>query len=483
MSRRFLSYLVAVVIVAVGTGVFASAIVSAIYGDPDLEEMLVSGAICLGVGLPLLVLSREGRRACIGFREGFLGVLASWIVAAVFGAIPYVITGIFGPLDALFESVSGFTTTGASVLTDYDQAHGIMFWRSLSQWYGGLGVVLLFIALLPAVGGGAVRLFAAEAPGPTPERLTPRLRDTAKRLWCIYVGLSLAEFLLLLAVGLGPFSALTHTFTTMATGGFSPEAASVGAFGSWPVELVIVVFMVLAGGNFALYFALVSRGGRRRAILRDAEFLSYLGALVVSTILVGASLTIADSGIGAGKAFRDAMFQTVSIQTTTGFATTDFSQWNSFAHTILVLLMFVGGCAGSTAGGIKVVRLLLLGKSVNGWLKREMHPRAVIPVKLGSRVVPEHVLSGVFTFFFLWVATFVVGTLLLATTNVNLVTSASAVAATLNVVGPGLDLVGPMASYAFIDPFGKVVLMVMMLLGRLELLAVVLPFTRAFWKR
>ncbi|NLV72332.1 MAG: TrkH family potassium uptake protein [Actinobacteria bacterium] len=481
MNLRFLSYLAAVVTVVVGVGMFASAVVSAAYGDSDLVALLISGAVCLVIGAPAYLLTRKARVAYIGFREGFLGVTAAWIVATVLGAIPFVLTGIFGPLDALFESMSGFTTTGASVLSDYDQPHGIMFWRSLTQWYGGMGIVALFIALLPATGGGAIRLFAAEAPGPSPERMTPRLRDTAKRLWYIYVGLSVVEVLILMAVGLGPFSAITHTFTTMATGGFSPEAASIGAYDSWSVELVIVVFMVLAGGNFALYFALLS--GRRRAILRDPEFRLYIGILVVSTCLIAASLMIAGSAAGVAQAFREAMFQTVSIQTTTGFATADFEAWNSFAKLVLVLLMFIGGCAGSTAGGVKVVRLLLLGKNANGFLKKEVHPHAVIPVKLGGRVVPHHILAAVLGLFCLWVAVFIVGTLLLSMTGESLVTSASAVAATLNVVGPGLEGVGPMANYAGIAPFGKLVLMGLMLVGRLELLAVFLPLTRAFWSR
>lgn len=481
MNLRFVSYLMAVVVVVVGIGELASAVVSAIYGDSDLVSMLISGAICLVAGVPAYFLSRDARRAYIGFREGFIAVVASWVVATVFGAIPFVLTGVFGPLDALFESISGFTTTGASVLTDYAQPHGIMFWRSLSQWYGGMGIVVLFIALLPAVGGGAIRLFAAEAPGPSSERLTPRLRDTAKRLWYIYAGLSVAEILILMAVGLGPFSAITHTFSTMATGGFSPEPASIGAFGSWSVELVIVVFMALAGINFALYYAFLL--GRRWAILRDPEFRLYLGIVVVSTVVVGASLMIARSHFGFTHAFREAMFQVVSLQTTTGYVTADFDGWNTFAKTLLLLLMFVGGSAGSTAGGMKVVRILVLSKNANRVLSQAVHPHAVIPVRVGRRVVPNTIVSGVLGFFFLYMAVFAVGTLLLATSNLSLVTSASAVAATLNNVGPGLELVGATLHYAPIDPFGKVVLMILMLLGRLELLAVMLPFTRAFWKR
>lgn len=481
MNLRFVSYLMAVVIVVVGVGIFVSAGISAIYGDSDLVGLLISGAICLAVGMPLYFWTREAKRAYIGFREGFLGVSGSWIVAMLFGSLPFVFTGVFGPLDAFFETMSGFTTTGASVLTDYDQGHGIMFWRSLTHWYGGMGIVVLFIALLPPSGRGAIHLFAAEAPGPSTERLTPRLRDTAKNLWYIYVGLTVLEALILMAVGLGPFSAITHSFATMATGGFSIEETSILSYNSWSVELVIVVFMFLAGGNFALYFALLAR--RRWALWRDPEFRLYAGIVVVSIILVGASLMIAGSHSSPGRAFRDSLFQVVAIQTTTGFASADFDTWNGFAKALLVLLMFVGGCAGSTAGGMKVVRVLLLAKNSRRVLAQAVHPKAVIPVKIGRRAVPSPIMTAVLGFFCLWVTVFVVGTLLLAATDVSLVTSATAVAASLNNIGPGLEMVGPMMNYALIAPFGKVVLIIVMLVGRLELLAVLLPFTRSFWSR
>jgi trk system potassium uptake protein TrkH len=481
MNFRFLAFFCSLVMVAIGAGVAVSAGVGAAYGDKDVVPLLVSGAAGLVIGAPLLALSQKARRAYIGFREGFVAVMMSWVVAALFGALPYVLTGVFGPVDALFESMSGFTTTGASVLTNYDQGHGIMFWRSLSHWYGGMGIVVLVIALLPAIGGGAIRLFAAESPGPTAERLTPRLRDTAKHLWYIYVGLSALEVLLLLAVGLGPYDALTHTFGTMATGGFSPHAASVGSFHSWSAELVIIIFMTLAGGNFAIYFAVLS--GRRRAVFRDPEFRLYVGILAVGTILVAVSLVVAKSHFSLVHALREALFQVVSIQTTTGYVTADFDAWNSFAKTLLLLLMFIGGCAGSTAGGIKVARFLVLSKDSGRMMARAVHPQAVIPVKVGRRVVPETVIAAILSFFFLYLVVFAAGTLLLASSNVSLVTAASAVAATLNNVGPGLELVGATLNYAPIAPFGKIVLIVMMLLGRLELLAVMLPFTRSFWSR
>jgi len=481
MNLRFLGYLCGLVIVAIGAGILVSAGVSAIYGDSDLTMLLVSGLICLAVGWPLYWVSRKAARAYVGFREAFVAVVASWLAATVFGALPYMMVGLFSPIDALFESMSGFTTTGASVLTDYNQPHGIMFWRSLSHWYGGMGIVVLFLALLPSVGGGAIRLFAAESPGPTAERLTPRLKDTAKHLWFIYVGLSAAEALILLALGLDAFDSLTHTFGTMATGGFSPLATSVGGFNSWSIELVITIFMLLAGGNFALYFAFLSR--RPKDLLRDRELRLYVGIIVVSIIAVGTSLMLARSHFSIAHAFRESMFQVVSLQTTTGYVTADFDQWNTFAKTLLLMLMFVGGCAGSTAGGIKVARFLVLSKNAGRTLSQAAHPHAVIPVRVGRRIIPSAVVSSILAFFFLWMTTFAIGTVLLAASNVSLITAASAVAATLNNVGPGLELVGATLNYAPIEGYGKVVLMVMMLLGRLELMAVMLPFTRAFWKR
>lgn len=285
----------------------------------------------------------------IGSREGFVVVAAGWVVATVFGAVPYVAAGVFGPIDALFETMSGFTTTGASVLVDYGQPHGIMFWRSLTHWYGGMGIIVLFLAILPSLGGGGMRLFSAESPGPVSERLTPKIRDTARGLWIIYVGLSVAEVAALLLVGMGLFDAVTHSFGTMATGRFSPLETSIAAYHSWPIEAVITVFMALAGANFALYFAAVSGDWRRP--WRDPELRAYLAILGGATVAVTASLMLARSHFDLIHAFREAAFQVVSIQTTTGFVSADFDVWNTFARTLLIVLMFVGGCAGSTAGG------------------------------------------------------------------------------------------------------------------------------------
>lgn len=341
--------MLSIVLLGIGAGIVVSAGVTAIYGDADLVPLLFSAALTFALGLPIFLLTRFMGTTLIGSREGFVVVAAGWVVATVFGAVPYVAAGVFGPIDALFETMSGFTTTGASVLVDYGQPHGIVFWRSLTHWYGGMGIIVLFLAILPSLGGGGMRLFSAESPGPVSERLTPKIRDTARGLWIIYVGLSVAEVAALLLVGMGLFDAVTHSFGTMATGRFSPLETSIAAYHSWPIEAVITVFMALAGANFAVYFAAVSGDWRRP--WRDPELRAYLAILGGATVAVTASLMLARSHFDLIHAFREAAFQVVSIQTTTGFVSADFDVWNTFARTLLIVLMFVGGCAGSTAGG------------------------------------------------------------------------------------------------------------------------------------
>lgn len=481
MNLRFVGHLLGVVILVIGAGILVSAGVSALYGDPDVPALLISAAIAIGVGAPLYWFTRLTSRTQIGYREGFLSVGLGWIAAMIFGAVPFMVYGVFGPVDALFESMSGFTTTGASVLTDYAQPHGVMFWRSLTHWFGGMGIIVLFIAVLRPLGAGAMRLFSAESPGPVAERLTPRIRDTARNLWLIYTGITLLQVVLLVAFGMGPFDAFCHAFATMGTGGFSTQEVSVGAYHSLPLELVIVVFMWVAGGNFALYYAVVR--GQPRKLYRSPEFLAYTGIMAVSVVAIALSLIISKSHFSLGHAFRESLFQVASVQTTTGFATADFNLWNSFAKLLLVLLMFVGGCAGSTAGGLKVARILILAKSSRHELTRQMHPQAVLPLKVGGRVVPESIGRNVLGYLVIYLLVFLAGSLLVSMTHVDLVTATTSVAATLNNIGPGLELVGPMVNYSFMDPFAKIVLIVMMVVGRLELFAILLPFTRAFWRR
>ncbi len=299
INFRFVGHLTGVVILVVGAGILVSAGVSAIYGDQDMAALLISAGIALAVGAPLYLVTRLGSRTSIGYREGFLSVGLGWIAAMVFGAIPYIVYGMIGPLDALFESMSGFTTTGASVLTDYDQPHGVMFWRSLTHWYGGMGIIVLFIAVLRPLGAGAMRLFSAESPGPVSERLTPRIRDTARNLWLIYAGITVLNVVLLWAFGMGLFDAICHAFGTLATGGFSTKETSIAAYHSLPLEIVTVIFMFIAGGNFALYYAVIR--GRPSRLYRNPEFLAYAGIMATSVVVIAISLIIAGSHFSAGS--------------------------------------------------------------------------------------------------------------------------------------------------------------------------------------
>jgi len=481
VNLRLVGYLNGLVILAVGAGILLSAGVSAIYRDPDVWAFLLSAGVCVVVALPVLLATRPRGRTTIGYREGFLTVGGGWIVAMIFGALPFILNGTFGVVDALFESMSGFTTTGASVLVDYNQPHGILFWRSLTHWYGGMGILVLFVAILPSIGAGAMKLFSAESPGPVTERLTPKLRDTARGLWLIYVALTLLETVLLTAAGMPLFDAVTHSFGSMATGGFSPLERSVATYNNVTYEAIITWFMFLAGGNFALYFAFLR--GQRRKLFQSPEFRSYTGIVGLSIIAITISLIAAKSHFTIGHAFREAAFQVVSVQTTTGFVSADFDQWNTFAKFLLLILMFIGGSAGSTAGGFKVSRLLVLLKSTHHGLTRQLHPKAVLPLKLGGQVVPESIRISVFQHFALYVMIFVVGSLLIATSNTDLITASTSVIATFNNIGPGLGAVGATMNYAFMTPFAKLVLTALMVIGRLELYAILLPFTRQFWKK
>ena len=416
-------------------------------------------------------------------REGILIVVGGWMLASLFGALPYLLTGTLDhPADALFESASGFTTTGASVLTDIESAgHGILFWRCFTQWLGGMGIIVLFVALLPELGPGARFLYKLEVPGPTAETLRPRVRDTASSLWKIYLLLSGAQVVLLLFAGLGLYDALTHTFATLSTGGFSPRNDSVAAFGSPLVESIIVVFMILAGANFSLYYGL--RRYRGRNLVRDPEFRIYIGIVLAISLLVTWDLMVEGGYQHPGRAFLDSIFQVASIVTTTGFASADFDTWPDVSRILLVGLMFVGGCAGSTAGGQKVMRMVIGLKTAFREVRLIFSPSTVLSVFVGGKAVPETVVRSVVSFFILYITTWGFGVVLLTIGGADLETSATASIATLGNIGPGLADVGPTANFAFFSPWQKLVMVMLMWLGRLEVYAIAAVLTVAFWRR
>jgi trk system potassium uptake protein TrkH len=437
----------------------------------------IATAVC---GLILTYLGRKGDH--VYRREGILIVVGGWVLASLFGALPYLLSGtIPHPVDALFESASGFTTTGASVMINIEAAgKGMLFWRSFTQWLGGMGIIVLFVALLPELGPGARFLYKLEVPGPTAEALQPRIHDTAAVLWKIYFSFTVVETGLLMLVGLDLYDALTHTFSTLSTGGFSPRNSSVAAFQSPWVDIIIIVFMILAGANFSLFFGLRQRRGWN--LFRDSEFRLYAQILAGASLLVAWDLIRTENYSRPLKAILDASFQVVSITTTTGFATTDFSGWPTLSRMLLVGLMFVGGCAGSTAGSMKVMRMVIGLKSSIREVRLIFSPNTVLAVFVRGKAVPDSVVRSVAGFFILYLSIWGLGTILLSISGPDLISTATAAAATLGNIGPGLQAVGPTENYAFFGSPEKLLMVLMMWLGRLEVYSIAALFTRIFWR-
>jgi trk system potassium uptake protein TrkH len=450
------------------------------YGDGDAWVFVVAIVINAVVGIILRFLFRT--TADFGIREGFAVVTFGWVSAVLFSAVPFYITGALGGFtNAFFETMSGFTTTGASILTDIESLpHGLLFWRSMTHWLGGMGIIVLFLAVLPLLGVGGVQLFRAEAPGPVDEKLTPRIKETARLLWMVYVALSALETVLLMFGGMDLFDAMCQTFGTMATGGFSTRNASIAAFNSAYIDYVIVVFMFLAGTNFALHFRVIT--GRVFGYFRNVEFLGYLGFVVVATVVV-LFLTRLNVYDNLADALRYSLFQVVAIGTTTGYATADFELWPALTQIVLVLLMVVGGMSGSTGGGLKVYRIMVSFKHANTCLRKLVHPHAVIPVRMGRVAVSDGLVSNIVGLVQIYIILFLVASLVMAGLGLDLVSAPVSVIACLSNIGPGLGSVGPTDNYAHIPVIGKWVLIGCMLLGRLEIYTVLIVVTRSFWKK
>ncbi len=459
----------------------APAICALFYGERADAAAFVAAALATGASGLLLMLLGSGSGE-IYRREGILIVVGGWVLASVFGAVPYLLTGAMAhPVDALFESASGFTTTGASVMTDIEgSSRAVLFWRSFTQWLGGMGIIVLFVALLPELGPGARFLYKLEVPGPSAEALQPRIRETAAILWKIYLLFTAIQTALLMLVGLDLYDALTHTFSTMSTGGFSPRNASVAAFQSPLVDIIVIFFMICAGTNFSLYYRLRLRGGWN--LFRDTEFRLYIIILAAATVLVTWDLIRHQAYDATPRAALDSLFQVVSILTTTGFATADFDQWPTLTRMVLVALMFVGGCAGSTSGSMKVMRMVIGIKSALREVRLIFSPNTVLSIFVGRQVVPNSVARSVAGFFILYLSTWALGAALLSISGPDLMTAATASAATLGNIGPGLEAVGPTMNFSFFDAWDKALMVLLMLLGRLEMYAIAALFTRSFWK-
>lgn len=455
--------------------------VSFFYGDNDAGIILLSACLTTAVGLLLFLANRSSGKG-IGKREGYLIVTFGWVAFSLFGAMPfYLSNSIPSFTDAFFETMSGFTTTGASVLNDIEAlSHGMLFWRSLTQWLGGMGIIVLSLAILPILGIGGMQLFIAEVPGPTPDKIHPRVKETAKRLWGIYVVYTLAEILLLKIGGMSFFDAVNHALTTMATGGYSTRQASIGAYDSAFIQYVIIFFMFVAGVNFTLsYFAMHMKF---KKVWRNEEFRFYCGIILVFTAIITIRLVL-QGDIGLEKSFRDALFQVVSLITTTGFATADYLLWQPFIIVLLFVLMFFGGSAGSTGGGMKIIRIALLLKNSFLELKRLIHPNAIIPVRFDNTAVNPQIITNILAFAAFYLLTFVVSTIVMSAMHYDLESSMGAVAATLGNIGPGIGTVGPADNFAHVPAFGKWFLSFLMMIGRLEIFTVLVLFSPSFWKK
>ncbi len=418
----------------------------------------------------------------IGKREGFIIVSLVWVVFSLFGCLPFWLSGYISSFsDAFFETISGFTTTGATVLEDIEALpHGLLFWRSLTQWMGGMGIIVLSLAVLPILGIGGMQLFIAEVPGPTKDKLHPRVKETARRLWGIYIIFTAAETILLLLGGMNMFDAVNHSFTTMATGGFSTRQESIAYFNSPFIEYVITLFMFIAGTSFILsYFAMHFSFDR---VWKNEEFRFYLALVFIFILIIGTGLAITGFG-GQEESYRTAAFQVVSIITTTGYITSDYALWIPFLSALIFILMFIGGSAGSTGGGIKVIRVLLILKNTYLEVKRHIYPAAVIPVKLNNKPVSQSIIGDILAFGFIYILILAVSVVVISSLGYGMDTSIGAAAACLGNIGPGIGMVGPAENFAHFPLFGKWFLSFLMLLGRLELFTVLVLFLPSFWRK
>lgn len=480
MNYRIIANLLGILLMIIGLLMLTGIPFSLYYKSDDALALLYSGLITSAVGFLLWKVKRNGSNN-IRKREGYLIVTLGWVFMSLFGTLPYLFSGAIPNItDAFFETISGFTTTGASVLNDIEaMPKGILFWRSMTQWIGGMGIIVMTIAIFPILGIGGMELFVAEAPGPTSDKIHPRIKETALRLWLIYVCLTAVLLILLMVGGMTFYDSINHAFTTLATGGFSTKQESIAYFQSPFIQYTIVLFMFLAGTNYTLmYFGFK---GRIRKFIRNEEFKSYLITCLFLTLMV--CLVIYFMNISDfEQSFRAALFQVVSIITTTGFVTADYTVWAPFITMSFFTMMFLGGSAGSTGGGIKIIRHLAMAKNCMLEFKRLLHPRAVLPLKINSRIVAPRIISNILVFVLVYLIIFAGSSTVMSGLGLDFDSSIGSVAATLGNIGPGIGSVGPMDNYHLVPALGKWFLSFLMLLGRLELYTVLILFTPYFWR-
>jgi trk system potassium uptake protein TrkH len=448
----------------------------ALYYHEPLTPFIVSILVTLIVGL---LLTRFKSSSEWQQKEALAIVALTWLAAAIFGAIPFLFEGV-SFIDAVFETMSGFTSTGSSILVDIEAlSRSLLFWRSFNSWLGGMGIIVLFIAILPKLGVAGRQLFRAEAPGPTEDKLKPRIKDTAKILWKLYIIISAFEVVALVLAGMSLYDALTHTFACMACGGFSTYNAGIEAFGSPLIEFILTFFMFAAGANFALYYRVIHNRSKD-VLFRDEEFRVYsyfiLGFSGLLTLIL-----YKDMDYSLFNSFRYAIFQITSIMTATGFASIDFNQWTDSAKILVFAVMFIGGCAGSTGGGMKVVRILLMLKYARRELFKFIHPRLIRPIRFNNKAVQDDVVQSIMSFVVIYILVFIFSAIFLTLLGVDMISSATASIATLGNIGPGFNIVGPMANFESLSPLAKIILINNMWVGRLEVYTVLVLYTSDFW--
>ena len=463
-------------------GVFMlSGIGFAYYFNESILPLLYSSLITICVGLPTFIFTKKNDKKNIGKREGYLIVALTWVIISIFGTLPFLFSGtITNYTDAFFETISGFTTTGATILTDIEIIpKNILYWRAMTHWIGGMGIIVLTVAILPFLGIGGLQLMIAEMPGITPDKLHPRITETAKRFWGIYVIFTIVEVGLLWLGEMNFFESVCHSFATMATGGFSTRNDSIAGFMPY-TQYVIILFMFFAGTNFTLhYFALHRKFNK---MFQNQEYQIYFWIVAIISVFIAIGLFLTE-GLSGESSFRDSLFTVVSILTTTGFVTADYSMWPPILWMFIFALMFIGGSAGSTGGGVKIIRHLLLIKNSFLEMKRSIHPQAIIPVKYNGKSVSQQIIFNVMAFFLIYILIFSFGTLTLSLLGYDFNTSIGATIASLGNIGPGIGDVGPVDNYSFFSPLAKWFLSFLMLLGRLELFTILIVISPAFWRR
>jgi trk system potassium uptake protein TrkH len=493
LNYKIILFIMGLLLLFNGGFMSISAVVSAIYGESEGWYILLAAAIAVLIGGIAMYFTRDHIKV-LQKKEGYLIVTFGWLIMAFAGTMPYMFTGaITSYTDAFFETMSGFTTTGASIMTDIEaMPKGILFWRSLTHWIGGMGIIVLAVAILPLLGIGGMQLFAAEAPGPSGDKLHPRITDTAKRLWIIYVGFTGLEAVLLKLAGMGWFDAINHALSTLSTGGFSTKNASIAYWNDTPlIQWIILAFMFIAGANFVLsYFAIKGQFGK---IARDTEFKWYasfvlgfsaLGAILIY-LLADASNSSIEHPMVWGElesALRHSTFQVLAIITTTGFVSADYTMWSPFLTIMFFGLFFVGGSAGSTAGGIKVVRHIILIRNGIMEFKRTLHPNAILPVRFNHRAVPPQIVFNVLGFFILYMLSFIIGAVGLAALGLDFETAIGGSLTSLGNIGPAFGKLSPVDNFSWLPTLGKWWCAFLMLIGRLELFTVLILFTPFFWR-